>query len=74
MTPQPIIKPVRQFSTVENSPDLSNNVYGEQSRTTNISTIVKVLEKEIKKAAKEWDFEKASRLKRYIENLLKNKD
>lgn len=66
LTPQPIIKPIRQ----------SNAVSGIESqfKNGNINQIVKALEKEMKKAAKDWDFEKAARIKRQINELLKNKD
>ena len=64
LTPQPIIKPIRRSFAVENSLDLSDNA--------NISTIVKALEKEMKKAAKDWDFEKAAKIKKQILKLTHN--
>lgn len=64
LTPQPIIKPIRQSSAVSGIES--------QFKNGNINQVVKVLEKEMKKAAKDWDFEKAAKIKKQIQNLTNN--
>ena len=78
--PMPIIKPVRQTNIAEQenlgyNGSTSLDYARDKSLITSANTnqIIKSLEKEMKKAAKDWDFEKATRIKRQIQNLTHDK-
>jgi len=73
LTPQPIIKEIKHFK-IERRADLSYTGLSELPENASVSTVIKALEKEMKKAAKDWDFEKAAKIKKQIEQLINSSE
>jgi len=76
--PQTIIKPVQEFAIINNSDkfkDLStiSEEQGKYLSQDNLRILIKSLEKEMKQAAKNLDFERAALLRDEIRRLKKEK-